>query len=297
MRLRHIEVFHAVYTSGSVTNAAKMLHVSQPSVSKVLSHAELQLGFQLFNRIKGRLVPTNEATLLFEEVDRIYRQMNTINDAAENIKNNDVGRISIALTPALGFDLIPSAVTQFKNQHPKIRFDIQTLHNDQVFKHLQRHKSEVAVLFAPDKLSGINEIKFGTGKLVAVYPKSLLPHNPVKISLAELVKHPMISIWNSGPVANLIWQEMIAQNLKPSNAVKVQTYFIAVNMVKHGAGVCIVDEFTAKGQNSDKVGIAELEEHLEFPVKGLYLENKPLSHVTQDFIKTIQNQMQIHPEL
>lgn len=47
MRLRHIEIFHAIYTTGSITNAAKLLYVSQPSVSKVLAHAELQLGFQL----------------------------------------------------------------------------------------------------------------------------------------------------------------------------------------------------------------------------------------------------------
>ena len=61
MRLRHIEIFHAIYTTGSITNAAKILHVSQPSVSKVLSHAEMQLGFNLFDRVKGRLIPTEEA--------------------------------------------------------------------------------------------------------------------------------------------------------------------------------------------------------------------------------------------
>ena len=288
MRLRHIEVFHAIYTTGSVTNAAKMLHVSQPSVSKVLSHAEMQLGFRLFNRVKGRLVPTNEAILLFEEVDRVYRQLNTINDAAENIKNNEVGRISLALTPALGFDLIPLAITQFRQKHPNVTFDVQTLHNDQVQKHLLRHKSELAIMFAPEKLSGINELFFGTGKLVAVYPKLLLPHCPEKLSLSEVIEHPLVSIWNSGPLANLIWQEMLEQQLEPSTAVKVQTYFIAVNLVKHGAGVCIVDEFTARGQQSDEIGVAELAEPLEFPIKGLYLENKPLSHATQEFLETFK---------
>ncbi|TQV87176.1 LysR family transcriptional regulator [Aliikangiella coralliicola] len=288
MRLRHIEVFHAIYTTGSVTNAAKMLHVSQPSVSKVLSHAEMQLGFRLFNRVKGRLVPTDEAVLLFEEVDRVYRQLNTINDAAENIKNKEVGRISLALTPALGFDLIPQTVAQFRQKHPKITFDIQTLHNDQLQKHLLRHKSELAIMFAPENLSGINEIFFGTGKLVAVYPRSLLPHCPKTISLSQVIEHPLVSIWNSGPLANLIWREMMEQQLQPSTAVKVQTYFIAVNLVKHGAGICIVDEFTARGQQNDETGIAELAESLEFPIKGLYLENKPLSHATQDFLETLK---------
>ena len=55
MNLRHIEVFHAVYVNGSVSAAARMLNVSQPSVSKVLRHAESLLGFELFQRAAGRL--------------------------------------------------------------------------------------------------------------------------------------------------------------------------------------------------------------------------------------------------
>jgi len=291
MRLRHIEIFHAIYTTGSITNAAKLLHVSQPSVSKVLSHAEMQLGFKLFDRVKGRLIPTHEADLLFEEADRLYQQMTTINDAAENIKNHDIGQISMALTPALGFDIIPSAVAAFRQKHPKISFDIQTIHNEQVLKHLLRHKSEIAILFAPQKFSGIKELLFGEGHLVAVYPKTLLPHCPEKLSLEEITEHPMISISDSGPLADLITQKLKENNLSITNAIKVKTYFIAVNLVKHGAGVCIVDEFTARGQQSDDIVIAELTEPLTFPIKGLYLEYKPLSKVTHNFLKSFKEKM------
>jgi DNA-binding transcriptional LysR family regulator len=284
MRLRHIEVFHAIYTTGSITNAAKLLYVSQPSVSKVLSHAEMQLGFRLFDRVKGRLIATHEADLLFEEADRLYQQMNTVNDAAQNIKNNDLGQISLALTPALGFDLIPSSVAEFRKQHQNIIFDIKTLHNELVLKHLLAHQSEVAILFSPQKYSGINELYFGTGKLVVVYPKTLLPHSPNNISLEELVEYPIISISDSGPLADLINQQLHTKNLSLTNVVKVKTYFIAVNLVRHGAGICIVDEFTARGQQSDDIAIAELSEPLSFSIKALYLENKPLSIVTTKFL-------------
>jgi DNA-binding transcriptional LysR family regulator len=91
MRLRHIELFHAIYTTGSITNAAKMLHISQPSVSKVLTHAELQLGFHLFERIKGKLIPTKEAEILFGEVDKIYQQISSIKNTTRNIKKWEFG--------------------------------------------------------------------------------------------------------------------------------------------------------------------------------------------------------------
>ena len=128
---------------------------------------------------RGRTAPQPEKTeegetetasssgrpLLFKEADRIYRQINTINDAAYNIKNNDLGQISIALAPAFGFDLIPQAVAEYRKKHQNIIFNIQTLHNEEVLKHLLRHKSEVAILFSPDSYSGISEINFGTGNL------------------------------------------------------------------------------------------------------------------------------------
>ena len=64
MRFRQIEVFHAVYTHGSISAAARALGVSQPSVSKTLRHAEDSLGFRLFQLARGRLVPTETAYLI-----------------------------------------------------------------------------------------------------------------------------------------------------------------------------------------------------------------------------------------
>ena len=61
MRLRHIEVFHAIMQAGTISGAAQLLHISQPAVTKVLQHCELQLGMALFDRVRGKLYPTPEA--------------------------------------------------------------------------------------------------------------------------------------------------------------------------------------------------------------------------------------------
>jgi DNA-binding transcriptional LysR family regulator len=290
VRLRHIEIFHAVYVTGSVTNAANKLFVSQPSVSKVLSHAELQLGFKLFSRVKGRLQPTKEADLLFNEVDKIYRQLTNINNAADNIRKNEVGQIDIALTPALGFNVIPSALVKFRRLHPKINCGLQTLHNEQVLNHLNRHQSELAIMFAPDNLAGVNEIDFGEGNLVVVYSKKHLKSCPTNVDLEDLVDYPLIGIWESGPLANIVSQKLREKGLAFESPIRVHTYFIAVSLVKYGAGICIVDEFTARGQLSDELGIASISGDLNFPIKGLYLENKPLSQAMKKFVENLKEQ-------
>ncbi|WP_135724194.1 LysR family transcriptional regulator, partial [Klebsiella pneumoniae] len=69
MRLRHIEVFQAIVQTGSISAAARLLNVSQPNISRVLNHAEQQLGFALFERrIQGMSV-TAEGRRLLPEVE------------------------------------------------------------------------------------------------------------------------------------------------------------------------------------------------------------------------------------
>ena len=78
MRLRHIEVFNAVMLTGSVSEAARLINVTQPAVSRTLQHAEIQLGFPLFQRAKGRLTPTTEALTLFPHIERLFAQLDEV---------------------------------------------------------------------------------------------------------------------------------------------------------------------------------------------------------------------------
>ncbi len=284
MRLRHIEIFHAIYTTGSITNAAKILHVSQPSVSKVLSHAEMQLGFKLFERVKGRLIPTDEAEMLFDEVDKIYQQMRSIKNTAENIKKSDYGNINLGLTPALGFNVIPNAIAKYHQRHGKVNFNIQTVHNDAVMQALFEHKCDLAILFSPNAMAGVNSIELTQSELVIVYPKESFPQCPSKLTLSQLQDHEFIDISDSGPLGDLLWTRVMKENISIQSPIKVQTYFIAARLVAQGAGICVVDKFTAEGNLSENTAMASFDPPLTFSVNALYLENRSLSKVTEEFM-------------
>ena len=83
MRLRQIEVFHAIYTTGSISAAARKLHVTQPAVSKVLHHTQAQLGMTLFELVRGRLVATEQAHALYREVGEIHERLAALDKAVE----------------------------------------------------------------------------------------------------------------------------------------------------------------------------------------------------------------------
>uniref|UniRef100_UPI002989B1D6 LysR family transcriptional regulator n=1 Tax=Providencia stuartii TaxID=588 RepID=UPI002989B1D6 len=88
MRLRHLEIFHAVMRSGSVSGAAQLLNLSQSAASKALAQAEHSLGLALFKRVQGRLVRTREAEELFAQTTLLFAQAENVERLARHLKRN-----------------------------------------------------------------------------------------------------------------------------------------------------------------------------------------------------------------
>lgn len=95
MNYRQIEVFHAVMETGSGTAAARVLNLSQPAVTKIVRHTESQLGFALFHRVKGRLVPTDHAVALQPDVERVFDEVLSVQQSIEDIRSARTGSLSI----------------------------------------------------------------------------------------------------------------------------------------------------------------------------------------------------------
>ena len=68
LNFRQTEILWAIVMAGSSSGAARLLNVSQPAVSKMLSQIEAQLGSSLFERVRGKLQPTEQVRLLFDEI-------------------------------------------------------------------------------------------------------------------------------------------------------------------------------------------------------------------------------------
>src|SRR6202035_5160841 len=96
MNLRHMEVFHAIMRTGSVTGAARALNVTQPAVSAILKHCEGQLKMKLFARVSGRLQPTAEAKAIFPEIDAIFGRVDAVNALTQDLVGGRLGTLSVA---------------------------------------------------------------------------------------------------------------------------------------------------------------------------------------------------------
>jgi DNA-binding transcriptional LysR family regulator len=284
MNLRQIEVFHAVYLHGTVSAAARALNVSQPSVTKVLRHAERSIGLPLFERAKGRLIPTQDAHTLFAEVADIHDRVRSLRQATQNMRHGRGGLLRISALPSLGLGALPAAVARFLRGHEEILFDLQTLHHDEMVRKLYERETDIAISFEVPLSAPVAHQVIGEGELVVLYREEDIPDAPARIHLDELRAHKFISPVQSGPIGRILSSELNRLDVVLDEVVSARTYYIAAALVRAGVGMAIVDNFTAQASMSPGLASRPLQPAITFDINAVYLQNRPPSRAESAFL-------------
>lgn len=287
LNLRQIEVFRAVMVSGSVIGASKLLFVSQPAISRLLSYMEQRLGFQLFERIKGRLYPTPEAQRLFEEVSTVYQGVQRVNDVAENLARNRIGQLRIACSPNIGQSIMPRAVAIFCDRHPDIRIELHTLIPSGMLQGLLSQQVEFGVTYMPIGHPSLEVRSLYKNRIMAALPRGHRLASQKSVRVRDLAKEPFVGYSSDIPFGQLVRQIFGSEEQQPATRVEVLQAHVACAMVQAGVGVALVDELTLNGPiwvNIEAVPIAPV---AYAPVNVFNVQMQPLSRVAKEFIDVL----------
>lgn len=292
MRLRHIEVFNAVMHTGSVSAAARLINISQPAVSRTLQHAELQLGFALFQRSKGRLTPTSEALALLPHMEKLFAQLEEVQRLADSLrKGRATDELRIACVMALSHEILPRALAQFKHKHPNVTITLQSLHSPQIVSALMMQEADVGFVLSNVQQPTLQQENLARVAMVCVVPKGMLPPFKMRggaLGFEDLVDVPIVSLDAQDPVGMLLNQLGRESGVGLSHFVTVQTYHTALSMAHHGLGVAMVDGCTALSADLSKVDVLPLQPELQIPVNAIRSAAQPNSLL----VKAITREMQ-----
>lgn len=292
MRLRHIEVFNAVMLTGSVSGAARLINVTQPAVSRILQHAELQLGFALFQRNKGRLTATSEALTLYPHIERLFGMLDEVQRLAVNLRTGESARELRLLTVlALSYEILPHAIKLFRVKHPEVAITVKALHSPQIVSTLALQEADVGFLLSPVAHPALSQQHLADGRVVCISPKGMLSARLLKrgsVTLADLSKVPVIGLDVLDPVGRSLNNACREAGVGLDIAITVQTYHSALALAHHGLGVALVDSCTAASVDLKRVDVLALEPLIPVPIKALLPAAKPASVAVKSFVHCFQ---------
>lgn len=294
MRLRHIEIFQAIRQTGSISGAAQLLHVSQPAVSKVLQHAELQLGFPLFLRVRGKLQPTPEALELEREVDKVSESLQGVRRLAQNLRRAPGQSLRIGATPALALALLPPAISEWTRRYPDSLCELSSAHSRELVQNLLMREIDVALTLQRPDHPGLCAQPLAEGVLVALAPQHYWPPTMrgQPLALMELADAPLIGLSSSDPLSARLDSYLKAVEPPPRISIAVQTYSLARAMVESGAGLALIDPFTALGASTASTAIRPLSPPLPITLYAVTRAAEPPPHTLASLLEIFAHQAQ-----
>ena len=278
--------------TGSVSGAARLINVTQPAVSRILQHAELQLGFALFQRAKGRLAPTSEALTLYPHIERLFAQLDEVQRLAANLKTGDSAReLRILTVLALSYEILPHAIKLFRVKHADVPITVRALHSPQIVSALALQEADVGFLFSPVTHSALAQEHLADGRMVCVAPKGMLTARLLKrgsVGLSDLLKVPVIGLDVHDPVGRSLNQACREAGAGLEFKIVVQTYHSALALAHHGLGVALIDTCTAASADLTRVDVLALEPLIPVPIKALFPAGKPGSVAVRAFVRCFE---------
>ncbi|AZC66243.1 LysR family transcriptional regulator [Pseudomonas chlororaphis] len=287
MRLRHIEIFQAIRQTGSISGAAQLLHVSQPAVTKVLQHAEQQLGFPLFLRVKGKLQATPEALELEREVDKVSESLQGVRRLAQSLRREPGHSLRVGATPALALSLLPPAINQWTRRYPDIVCELSSAHSRELVQNLLMREIDVALTLQRPDHPGLTAQALASGVLVALAPLDYWPQaaRGTPLPLMELAGAPLIGLSSADPLAAKLDGYLKAVEPAPRVSIAVQTYSLARAMVESGAGLAVIDPFTALGASPASTAIRPLTPALPITLYAVTRATEALPHTLSSLLE------------
>jgi DNA-binding transcriptional LysR family regulator len=230
----------------TVTRAADMLCISQPAVTRLLADLEESAGFQLFERARGRLHPTAEAHLLYEEVNRSLIGVERIARTAHAIKTQQRGAFNVAAAPSIALSFMPRAIAQFLKEHSEIKISLGVYDSRSIVDMVIGQRCDVGIVTISMNNTGTHGDNLLSTAQVCVVP---VGHRlasrevvvPADIEGESFISHP------SFLDTRLRIDAMFAAHgvqYKPAQ-VESQVSATVVSLVAAGLGISLVDAFTA----------------------------------------------------
>jgi DNA-binding transcriptional LysR family regulator len=285
LNLRQIEVFRAVMTTRSTVDAARLLHVSQPGISRMVRHLETRLGVPLFERRKGRLVATPEAASLHAEIERVYRGVQHVQEVAAHLRFGTHSALRVLSSANTALQLVPGTIAELIGRFPHTSVFFEALPTREIVKLLVAEEADLAISSAPLDHPALDVREIGHWTLLCAVPAR---HALAKVSplpLASALRERLVVYSPEAPQSPVIEAWLEQYGIVRNVAVEVRSGYAACSMASAGVGVAFVDDLSARAHRGGGVVLVPIPNAPRFPIFSAVNVNRPPSQPGKAFLR------------
>ncbi|GGX30251.1 LysR family transcriptional regulator [Pigmentiphaga litoralis] len=285
MNFKQIETFRSVMLTRSMTMAATQLHTSQPNVSRVIGQLEKEVGFPLFERVAGRLAPTEEAEALFRDVERAFIGLDNLRDSARSIRRLGTGTLRIGAAGSIAMSVVPLAIRAFGAAYPDVPIVVHTGSSATVAKWTATHFCDIGLVSYTSDIPGVDITLLRKENGVCVAPGTHRLARRRRIRASDLDGERFISL----PYGSATRLATDAAFDPDRRLLTVETPFAATicTMVNMGLGVGIVNPIVTRSLKLPGIRAIPFDPAVEFRSYVVRAPQFPATRLANFFLECL----------
>jgi len=241
LELHHLRYLRSVVRTGSVTAAAEAEYVAQPSVSKQLRALERELGVPLFHRVGRRVVPTAAAIALADCAGRVFEDIESTIAAVSGPESARGGTLAICATETVSDHLLPAAITELRQRHPRSTVSVEMLGTADAVTRLLSDEFDLAILVLPLVDSRLEIHPFLVEEVLLAVPPGHPWATRAQVPMAEALAERSLVLSMPGlGLRALVDAAAAASGILLEHTLQLRSQQAILSIVASGGGIAFV---------------------------------------------------------
>lgn len=293
LRFRQLQALHATIEAGTVSAAATRLGISQPGVSNLLSQLERETRVKLFERARGRLVPTPEADILYREIDVVVRGLDNVTQTAQDLQNKKAGQLQVASQHSMSFGFMPRLIARFAKAYPDLPISFQSQYSSVIQDWVLSGLFEIGVCEMPPLHDALAYHPIRVETLLAMPADS--PLAALDVLTPALLADQDFIVMGPNHVTHRRLRAAFDDAGVPLRA-RVHTHLFknVLSFVKEGMGVAILDRFVLSYDFEGGFVTRPFHPAIAMEMAVVTSKTRPLSIVAQEFLALLVEALEPH---
>ncbi|MEZ0167348.1 LysR family transcriptional regulator [Microvirga sp. TS319] len=286
MNLKQLEVLKAIIATGSTVGASTNLRISQSAISRHLAALEAEIGFELFIRDKGRLIPRPEARALVPEIEELTEVLARVKRKAADIKTGSTGDglLRVAFPHSITTTVLPEVISQYFAVHPKGVVETLSGPYGTIEQMIQARSADLGFVRLPTEDQGFKVRPVLRGETTCVMPKGHPLASKEQIRLADLARNDLILLGRQRTARHELEYELREARAPHHCRVEVHSVEAACACAAAGLGVAVVPALIASFFRSPEIEMRPFRPARTSDYGIISLPDLPLSKSAEAFV-------------
>lgn len=282
MELRQLEYFQMVCQLNNITQAAKKLYVTQPSITNSIKNLEKELSIVLFDRSKKQLSLTSEGKLFLKRVDDILRQ---VTNAVAEMKDCQALKnviLTIGIPPLISTFIFPKVFIDFQKSYPNIKLNISEYGSLTTKQMVENGELDLGLIIIDSSDKSLASLPILNSELLVCLKKEHPLSKQSTITFKDIKNEPIILLKEGFYIRQKILESFNECNIQPNIILSSTQLETIKGLITNGVGISfLLKEIVENNENISKVSLSTA---IPIKIALVWKKDRYLSNASKSFI-------------